>query len=191
MQVILITHAHTEIEREADSRVWQLSDEGRTQALELAQADFWPEVNRVVVSSEPKTRLTIEAVCRQYDLPIWVDDRFDELRRGGWIENYEAAVRAALGHPDVSYAGWERATDALRRGLDGLASLSGRYPGETVALVGHGLQLMLLRAHWMGHKTVDPDEWARLPFAGFARIDLDGPHILADFPLGGPARTRR
>jgi len=190
MQIVLITHAHTEAVREAVADVWRLSDEGEAQAARLAHADFWPEVDRVVVSSEAKTRLTVAAICRARNLPVRVDARFDELRRSGWVEGYADAVMAALAQPEISHAGWEPAASALRRGLEGLASLRRRFPGETVALVGHGLQLSLLRAHLMGRTTVDPDAWARLPFAAVARIDPDGPRVLADFPFAEQARAR-
>jgi broad specificity phosphatase PhoE len=189
MRLYLITHAHTEAIPGAAADGWRLSRAGARQAAELARAPFWSEVQRIVVSSEPKTRLTVSDVLRERHLPVWVDVRFDELRRNGWVADYVAAVTAALEWPDVSHLGWEPASDALRRGLDGLAALQRRIPDEAVALVGHGLHLSLLRAHWLGQASVDPDEWARLPFAAVALVALPESRLLADFTFAEQARA--
>ena len=190
MQLILITHAHTLAVADAAADVWRLSPAGEAQAARLAQAVFWPHVSRVVVSSEPKARLTVAGVCQARGLPVWVDARFDELRRSGWVEGYADAVTAVLAQPQASLHGWEPASQALQRGLDGLAALQLRCPGETVALVGHGIQLSLLRAHLLGRATVDPGEWAALRFAAHARVDLAAGRIVEDFALSEQSRGR-
>ncbi len=81
MRLVLITHAHTAAIPAADADAWGLSPTGAAQAAVLARAAFWAEVAQIVVSSEPKARLTVEPVVQERRLPVWVDCRFDELRR--------------------------------------------------------------------------------------------------------------
>lgn len=59
MRIVLITHAHTEQMRDVAADAWRLSARGLQQAAALANARFWADVDRVVVSPEPKTWLTI------------------------------------------------------------------------------------------------------------------------------------
>jgi broad specificity phosphatase PhoE len=188
--VYLMTHAHTRQVPHLASREWELSDTGLAQAAALADAPFWPDVGPVVVSSEPKTRLTVEPAVARYGLPVYVDTRFDELRRGGWIEDYAATVRAALANPEESIAGWESALAAQQRALAGLADLETRFGAQAVEIVicGHGISLSLVRAWFQGRSHVDADEWQRLPFGAWAAIDTTKRCVVQDFELGDLAR---
>lgn len=213
MIVHLLTHAHTHQQPAVDSRHWALSDVGKAQAAALIQAPIWTHVRALVVSSEPKTRATAEPVAEHYNLPIYVDARFDELKRGGWIEDYAATVAAAFAAPSESIAGWETATAALSRALDALADWEAQYPqsappdearGE-IAIVGHGLSLSLLRAWFLAavpesaaagvnldavstNAYVDVEEWRRLPFGAWATVDTGARRIVQDFAYGETAR---
>jgi broad specificity phosphatase PhoE len=211
MIVHLLTHAHTHQQPAVDSRHWALSDVGKAQAAALIQAPIWARVCALVVSSEPKTRLTAEPVAEHYNLPIYVDARFDELQRGGWIDDYAATVTAAFAAPTESIAGWETATSALSRALDALADWEAQAshsapPGDArgeIAIVGHGLSLSLLRAWFLTHAAldsaaeravninqvyVDADEWRRLPFGAWATFDTEARRIVQDFAYGEAAR---
>jgi broad specificity phosphatase PhoE len=181
MKLYLITHALTQPVREADSRAWQLSPQGREQAGLLAQQPFWNEVQHIVLSSEPKTRLTVEPLLTQRSIPVVQDARFDELHRPGWVEDYNAQVRQAFAHPEHSAGAWEPATAALTRFLAGIADLCTTFPTATLALVGHGLTLSLYRAHLLGRTHVDYEDWRQLPFAAVAVADPLTHRLLEDF----------
>jgi broad specificity phosphatase PhoE len=154
--LFLITHAHTQQKKETDVTRWELSETGRAQAAALVRLSFWADVERVVVSSEAKTRLTLGPVLAARPLPITVDPRLDELHRGsGWVEEYAARVTEVFANPNLPIGGWESAADALARFLSGLHALRDAFPQETIALVGHGLTLSLFRAHLLGRDRVD------------------------------------
>ncbi|HXF59969.1 MAG TPA: histidine phosphatase family protein [Caldilineaceae bacterium] len=190
MYLYLITHLATEPQPGRSSDMWQLSAEGREQAAALRAAPFWARVEQIAVSAEPKTLLSIAPVVEARGLPVWVDCRFDELRRGGWVADYAAQVAEALARPTEPVGGWEPAAHALRRVLGGLDDLQQRFAPKTVALVGHGLTLSLLRAHWLGYERVRLEEWARLRFGAVALVELPAGRIVEDFPLAG-APVRR
>jgi broad specificity phosphatase PhoE len=181
MRLYLITHAHTQLAPEVDSRSWQLSSQGSRQAELLAQQPFWREVQRIVLSSEPKTRLTVEPLLVRRAMPVVEDARFDELHRPGWVEEYNARVRHAFAYPEESAGEWEPAASALARFLAGIGALCTAFPTETLALVGHGLTLSLYRAHLLGRTHVDYEEWRQLSFAAVALVDPLAQRLIEDF----------
>jgi broad specificity phosphatase PhoE len=163
--------------------VWRLSSRGIEQAAKLSHASFWDQVDRVIVSSEPKTWLTVVDVVGARRLSVWIDSRFDELRRGGWIDDYAVQVAMVFAEPSRSIYGWEAANATRARMQSGLADLNHRFADETLALVGHGLSLSLPRAEILGHTRVDFDAWQRLDFGSYASITLNPPTMVEDFTL--------
>jgi broad specificity phosphatase PhoE len=181
MKIHLITHAHTQIDPNAASDTWQLSSRGLEQAERLSKAPFWDEVTQIVVSSEAKTWLTVSQVAADRSLPVWVDSRFDELRRSGWTENYADVVATAFATPNMPTAGWESVQNLQERVGAGLLALQNRFGGEMVALVGHGIAMSVLRAMMLGQERVDAAAWSRLAFGSYATVDLAPKRVIADF----------
>jgi broad specificity phosphatase PhoE len=190
----LITHAHTQADPATDAAHWCLSAQGERQAALLVLQPFWTQVDRIVLSSEPKTRLTVAPLLVDRPLPVTVDARFDELLRPGWVEEYERRVAQALANPARPAGDWEPANHGLHRFLAGVADLCTQWPGQTLALVGHGLTLSLYRAHLLGQSHVVLADWQRLSFAAVALVDPVNERLLQDFePVAGAAprgRTR-
>lgn len=188
MRLYLVTHAHTAQDRSIEVTRWVLSATGRAQATILAQQPFWNEVQRVVLSNQANTRLTVEPLLTARKLPVWIDRRFDELHRPDWVDDYTARVQAAFALPNHPAGEWEPATAALQRFLDGIAHIQHEFAGETLALVGHGLTLSLYRAHLLGQRQVNLADWQGLSFAAVAVVDLAAGALLQDFsPVAGYA----
>jgi broad specificity phosphatase PhoE len=192
----LITHAHTQQQAELDATTWRLSAQGQRQSDALALQPFWAQVSIIAVSSEVKTRLTVAPLLAQRTLPVIEDSRFDELRRGGWIGDYNERVAQALAAPEQAAGDWEPASSALRRVLEGIRALHITHPGETVALVGHGLTLSLYRSHLLGQQRVSLADWRALGFAAVALVDVGAGRLVSDFAAtsadnqrGGPGET--
>jgi len=189
----LITHAHTQQKKEADATRWELSETGKAQAVALARLPFWGEVDRVVVSSEAKTRLTVVPVLAARRLPLTVDPRLDELGRGsGWVEDYAARVAEVFAHTERSIGGWESAAAALTRFLGSIHALRDAFPQETIVLVGHGLTLSLFRAHLLGQEQVNFADWQRLSFCAVAEVSWPKLRLSQDFrPVPGAPPIER
>ncbi len=191
MQLFLITHAHTQIQPEQDATQWRLSATGQQQATTLAALPLWETVDQIVLSSEAKTRLTVDVVLAQRKLPVLVDARFDELYRPGWVEDYASQVRRAFAEPAQAAGEWETASHALARFQAGIVDLGRQFADVRVALVGHGLTLSLYRAFLLGQSHVQFTDWQQLSFAAVALADPLSPALLQDFqPVAGQiART--
>lgn len=189
----VITHAHTRADARRPASLWELSAVGRRQAEALAQAPFWQGVDRILLSQEAKTRLTVEPLLARRPLPVTVDSRFDELARGeAWVSDYADQVAQAFAEPNQSVAGWEPASQARDRFLAGVRHACERFAGQVLALVGHGLTLSLYRAHLLGRSRVQMDDWRNLAFASVAQVDPVKNVLLADFrPVEGAPITQR
>lgn len=188
MRLYLITHAHTVQDPSVAADAWRLSTRGVQEAAQLADAPFWEGVSRIVLSSEQKTWLTVEAVANARKLPVWIDCRFDELRRTGWSENYAAQVAAAFEEPEKSSGGWEPVARLRVRALEGLRDLQRRFTHENVALVGHGICLSVLRAFFLGCRSLDYRAWQRLTFASVAVAATTPPALVQDFIFSDQAQ---
>ena len=161
------------------------------QAAALARQPFWERVDRVLLSSEPKTRLTVAPLLQIRSLTVQKDAHFDELRRTPeWTYDYTARVAEVFARPQESIAGWEPAAEALARFRTGVARWTARHPQETLALVGHGLTFSLYRAHLLGLPRVALRDWQGLAFAAVACV-VDG-SLVEDFtvPSGVPIVPR-
>jgi broad specificity phosphatase PhoE len=177
----LITHAHTAIDPAQDAAGWQLSATGHRQAEALTALPLWESVDRILISSEAKTRLTVAPLLARRALPVVSDRRFDEVQRPGWVEKYAEHVRAFFAAPEQTVGGWEPAAHALHRFLAGLRDHLTPDGGEEAALVSHGLVLSLYRAHLLGQAPPDFEAWRQLGFAAVATVDLHGPAWINEF----------
>lgn len=186
-KLYLIAHACTRQVPDTDAALWQLDEFGVKQAETLACQPFWDEVDRLLLSREPKTRLTVAPLLQKRELPVEEDARFDELHRTPeWTNDYTARVAELFGSPLKSIAGWEPAATALARFCAGIDFWASRHPQKTLALVGHGLTFSLYRAHLLGLSTVPLQDWKGLSFAAVACVQNG--RFVADFavPPGVP-----
>lgn len=181
MRLYLIRHAHTVQEPDHLSARWNLSAEGILQSQELAKCHFWSAIDCIILSSEPKSRLTVESVIEERNLPTWIEGRFDELRRPSWVGEYQDRVRLAFQRPNESAGDWEPARDALARFLDGITLLRKRFVHGNLALIGHGLTFSLYRAHLLGQNQPSFEDWARMEFAAVAVVNPITERLLQDF----------
>ncbi len=187
MKLYLIRHAATRQNSQVDATQWHLTPEGEQQTDALAKHPLWDEVDCIILSGEQKTHLTVAPVVAERNLPTWVEGRFNELRRGGWVEDYTAHVAQAFAHPREAAGEWESASAALNRFLDGIGLLRKRFVNENLALVGHGLTFSLYRAYLLGHPNVKLEDWQQLPFASVALVNPISERLIHDFvPVSTP-----
>ena len=186
-KLYLIAHACTRQVPNTDAALWQLNELGAEQAAALARQPFWNEVDRLLLSREPKTRLTVAPLLQSRDLPVAEDERFNELQRTPeWTDDYTDRVAEVFRCPRTAVTGWEPGATALTRFSSGIDDWAARHPQETLALVGHGLTFSLYRAHLLGLTTVALKDWQQLSFAAVACVQNG--QIVADFavPPGVP-----
>jgi broad specificity phosphatase PhoE len=184
--IYLIRHARTHQNPDIPAEQWNLSEEGFVAAAALAGKQFWTAIERVITSTERKTYATIAPTLELWDIPQEAMAAFDEVQRTGYTAtqaDYEAQVRQLFADPDSSVDGWETATHATQRAVAGLNHLLVTYPGQNLAIVGHGLLWSLVRAHLLGKSHVEPAEWKAVQFPDVMvwRMEKGEWHLMQDF----------
>jgi broad specificity phosphatase PhoE len=146
--VWFVRHAAVDLKLDSPASTWQLSEEGRRAADELA-ARLAP-VPRVLSSPEPKAVATAEPLARLSGVEVQLDLRLREVERATNLPGYEQhrdAVRAYLEGGEVD--GWEPAAEARARFAEAVEGLG------DVAVVTHATVLSL----FLGYSF---DEWERI-----------------------------
>ena len=146
--VWFVRHAQVVLDLDRPASTWQLSDEGRAAADELASR--LAPVPRVVSSPEPKAIATAEPLASRSGVALELDPRLREVERASNLGTADAHREAVAAYLDGSaVAGWEPREAAHARfasALDGL---------DDAAVVTHATVLSLFLGYGI-------DDWARI-----------------------------
>jgi len=146
-RLLLVRHAAVELDLDRPASTWELSEEGRADARELAERIA--PVSRVLSSPERKARGTAEPIAARSGVEVEIDDRLREVERPVVrdIADHRETVRRYLAGEALD--GWEPRADVLARFRAAVAEADG------AAVVTHGIVLALF-CGW------DFDRWKRL-----------------------------
>jgi broad specificity phosphatase PhoE len=180
--LILIRHSISEQRPGVSAHEWALSDEGRQRCATLAAHLVSYSVKRIVSSHEPKAIQTAEALAEAFsgfDNQIIVG--LEETHRSTSpyyksVGDFQAAVMAAMHHPDEVVFG-EEAFEAARLRLDQtLRQLMDDHPDETMAAVSHGTVM----AMWLAPLLNRPveDVWQAMGMPAYAVIEWPTKHVI-------------
>jgi broad specificity phosphatase PhoE len=160
MLAYFITHPEVLVEPAVPITQWSLSPDGRRRLGWLLEQPWLPEVRRVISSTEVKAVEAASAVAARLGLDYEhstgysTDARLSENDRSstGFLdpEQFERAADRFFAEPDVSFRGWETATDAQSRIVLAMRRLAEEHQPETIAVVSHGAVGALLLADLMG-----------------------------------------
>ncbi len=198
-RLLLIRHAATDaVGRYLAGRAAgvHLNARGREQAAQLVDRLRDAPLDLICVSPLERARETAEPLAAARDLPIIELPELQELDYGDW----QGMAPAALAD-NVYWAtynrrrslcripGGETLIEAQVRMVRAVEWLRAEYPGQSVALIGHGDPLKALLAHLTG---IPLDFITRLEITPAAvtavQFDDDGcPHILCVNAEGAPA----
>ena len=112
-RLILVRHAHSQVEPARSPREWGLSVAGRQGAARLAALALFERVDGFYAGPEPKLRQTLAPVAAGNGMEVQVDDAFAETAGEGWLSDdaFRATVQRFFADPDVPPApGWEPAS---------------------------------------------------------------------------------
>ncbi|MFI0847903.1 histidine phosphatase family protein [Mesorhizobium sp. IMUNJ 23232] len=150
-----LTHPQVEIDRSVPLPLWGLSARGLDRTEALARRTWVGSVRRIVASEERKAAETAVIIASRLDLDIETHANLGENDRSstGFLEPqaFEAAADRFFAEPEVSWDGWERATDAsarITRAVDRI--LDAHDPVLPVLFVGHGAVGTLLKCRLAG-----------------------------------------
>jgi 2,3-bisphosphoglycerate-dependent phosphoglycerate mutase len=186
-RLILVKHAMPAVDGRLPAVEWQLTDEGREAAKELALElkkydPFW-----VVSSVEPKAWETASILAQRLRVPCAAVAGLHEHERPtpglGTREQFHAQVRALFDRPDELVFGAETANQARARFTaaieDALEWLMPRAEGEraqALVVVAHGTVISLLCEAWCG---IDPFPfWDSLGLPSIVALSLPERRLL-------------
>ena len=157
-KVIFIRHGQTEWNvtgRYQGQSDVQLSEEGRQQAVKLAENFPVERVDAIYASDLQRAMVTAETVARQFGLPVQAEPAFRELSFGDWegltyqqiVDKWEDAMANFLQHPDIlEIPGGESFPAVQQRAVTRLNELIEKHDEQTIVIVAHGAVLRTMLA---------------------------------------------
>jgi len=139
-----LSHPQVVIDPNVAITDWGLNDVGRARIAALAAraADVFSGTVAVFSSPERKARDAAEPLAHALNLPVQIaaDSYENDRSATGFLPPpaFELAADAFFAQPDVSYRGWERASDAQRRITGAVARMMRDSPEGNLLVVGHG-----------------------------------------------------
>lgn len=156
-KLILIRHAHPEIQANVPSDKWNLSAEGQQQAARLAQElkakGHIPDV--IITSAEPKAIQTGMALERVFGKPRMALPNLHEHERSNVpyfdnVEDFHAKVAEFFANPAKLVFGKETAHEAHIRFTEAVKQAMNQHPNKSLAIVAHGTVMTLFIARLGG-----------------------------------------
>jgi broad specificity phosphatase PhoE len=185
MASYFITHPEVVVDPSLAIEKWSLSSEGLDRAR-LIRRNCWDSgVVQICSSTEQKAIEAAEILASTVDMPVFQVDALRENDRSSTgylpLREFEAQADEFFAHPDVSARGWETATDAQRRIVEAVRSVT-TAPLRHTAIVAHGAVGALLYCDLTGQAIsrefdqpgqgswfeFDPETWTALH--GWRRI---------------------
>lgn len=172
----LVKHSLPEIDPEAPSAFWILSEEGQARCAWLADQLSERGVTRIYCSLEPKASETAALTGERMRAEVMLHANLHENDRTDFgfhdqieLRNY---IRAFFNQPQDIIIGKESARMALERftAAVGLAQRESR--GKTIAIVAHGTVITLLVAQHNKHVPAYP-MWEHLGLPSIVEVDAD------------------
>lgn len=154
-RLFLIKHALPVIVPGTPAHLWELSEEGREQALRLASLLALRDLSCVVASEEPKARDTGRIVAEKLGVPFFSYPGLHEHPRAtvpyGSTAEFANGVRAFFARPSELVLGEETADQSHSRFRDAIQEVMQQSAGN-VAVATHGtvITLLVARANGLG-----------------------------------------
>jgi len=171
--LIFLRHAETEKDPLANASTWDLSEDGRRQAKEIAGIPIMNSVDAIYVSEERKTALTAEPIERKIGKEIQPMYFFNEVRRGDkFLSGDDFKLEKARQLSDLSFEVFdgESGLEALNRFKKGISMVMEKNDGATVIIVTHGTILNIYFADLLGVLEELPDRWRKTSFCAYGIV---------------------
>lgn len=172
--IYVVRHAQVKVEPEVASHLWELSEEGRDAAEELARGESWEDVAWIYHSPEPKAEATarvIAEVAGGMELRMHPDLRELEMRTG-YLSAAEFQGRLQqylVGAEDPDFEPFEEAAARIERCVREIVE---EAAGRSVAIVSHGRILTALYSRLLGRRLTI-EEWRSIRMPDVSVIDTE------------------
>ncbi len=153
-RLVFITHPEVEIDPATEITDWRLSEEGRRRTGAFAKTEVVRSASSVWSSGERKAREAASILAAPNQLPVFMDTRLGENNRSAMghlpRHDFETAADAFFALPQVSFKGWESASDAQSRIASVFRDIVAMHTLGDLMVVSHGADGTLLWCHLMG-----------------------------------------
>jgi broad specificity phosphatase PhoE len=175
--LILIKHATPVKDPDRPSHQWELSEDGRTQAIRLAKQlqDAAVAIDLVCTSDEPKAKETGQIIAAEFDRPMRVVNELAEHDRSNVpvmpTREFISSVALFFKEADRLVLGRETAQHAQARITHAIEQIMSESVGKHVAIVSHGTVISLFAAEILNE---DPFQlWRRMGLPSYILIDWE------------------
>lgn len=181
-KLILIKHAAPVKDPDRPSHEWELSEDGRAQAIRLARQlqESQIPIDLVCTSDEPKAEETGQIIAAEFDRPMRVVKELAEHDRSNVpvmpTREFISSVALFFKEPNRLVLGRETARDAKARITRAIELIMSENAGKNVAIVSHGTVISLFAADIARE---DPFQlWRRMGLPSYVAIDWDTRAVL-------------
>lgn len=137
-----LTHPDVQVDPAVPVERWGLNTTGLRRAAAALEQPWMASVERIVCSDEHKAVQTAHILGSHLCIDVEVRPGIGENDRSstGFLppDEFERMADRFFAEPEVSVRGWERAVDAQRRIVTGLADLLETPAADSTVVVGHG-----------------------------------------------------
>ncbi len=174
--LILIRHSAPDIDPATPSCEWRLTPGGRELSRSLARRIGGFEPATIVTSVEPKARETGKIIADELGIPLQVREGLQENDRYGLAvvgeERYRELFAEFLAAPETNVVGRETASMASQRFHRAVVEALDDFPGQTIAVVAHGMVISLFVTRFNAIETFE--FWSGLGMPAAVILDRDG-----------------
>jgi broad specificity phosphatase PhoE len=178
-----ITHPEVKIDPQIAIEDWNLSQIGRTKAINISKEPFWKDIDLIITSPEMKAQTTAKIISEKTKVPVIKKDCLAEFDRSstGFLkyEKYMEYMNKFYTTPDQSIDGWETALDAQTRIINCIDEFIKDEKYNNIAVIGHGATATLYKCFI---KQIAPsfDEDPKAQGKYFV-VDLDSNTLVSDW----------
>ncbi|HEX2515076.1 MAG TPA: histidine phosphatase family protein [Chloroflexota bacterium] len=185
-RLILVRHAHSQVDPQRDPHTWGLTERGRRDAARLAALALFDHASGYYAGAEPKMEQTLAPVAAAHGMTVQPEAALGETGSKGWLAEegqFKAVVRRFFDQPQAPPApGWETRAEATERFQGAVERLLTRHPvvvhpghalPGTVAIASGGRMLCAYLAHSLGLDAAQAFAvWSALRMPDLAVLEL-------------------
>ncbi len=168
-KIIFLRHAETEKNPDLNAALWDLSNQGKIEAKNLANLEVMSQIDSIYSSQEKKAILTAEPIAKKLKREINPLSFFNEIKRGDKFlskEDFEKEKIKQLTDLDYHAFNGESGSQALSRFKQGIEYILEK-DGETLLIVSHGTILNIYFANLLNLYNQLPQRWQKTSFSAY------------------------
>ncbi|TCP31272.1 2,3-bisphosphoglycerate-dependent phosphoglycerate mutase [Scopulibacillus darangshiensis] len=149
-----------------------LTEEGKLQAKELAEALKPKDIQYIVSSPYVRAMETIAPFATEAGIPVVADERLIErILADEPLDDWYERLKATFTDLNLSYPGGESSQEAMSRGVAVIESIMGRTE-SSAAVVTHGCLLALILKHF--NQDLGFADWEKLTNPDVYELNIEG-----------------